>query len=332
MKILPGERVFYERLVTNLKVPDRKAPVDGGTHMKKIIPFLILTTLVFAACQSPSSSDTGVQTRVAAILTDIPTYTPMPPTVTATIQLPTLAVNTPTEEPTETPTVEPTQGTKEPTATATIPGIPTETLFPSATAPAGDPRAVLGAPTWTDPMDNTNNWPVGSDNFTSLSIADGELALTGLTATNGWKMASAPALKNFYLEADGRMPTCSGMDAWGLYFRVPNYDKPDRGYLFGITCDGNYYLKAWDGTMQPGDMTQIIYPYASKAIQKGPNQINRVGIMANGENLKLYINGKMVHEILDPTYPQGYFGLFINSEKTPNLTAKITDVSYWTSK
>lgn len=300
--------------------------------MKKIIPFLLLTTLVLAACQSPSSSDTGVQTRVAAILTDIPTYTPMPPTVTATIQLPTLAVNTPTVAPTETPTVEPTQGTLEPTATAKVPGIPTETLLPSATAPAGDPRAVLGAPTWTDPMDTANNWPVGSDNFTSLSIADGELALTGLTATNGWKMASAPALKNFYLEADGRMTTCSGMDAWGLYFRVPKYEKPDRGYLFGITCNGNYYLKAFDGTMDPATATQIIYPYASKAIVKGSNQTNRVGVMANGENLKLFINGKMVHEIADSTYPQGYFGLFINSEETPNLTAKITDVSYWTSK
>ncbi len=300
--------------------------------MKKLIFFLMLGILVLTACQSPSSSDTGVQTRVAAILTDIPTYTPLPPTVTATIQLPTLAVNTPTKKPTETSTPEPTVGTVEPTATKTVPGIPTETLLPSPTAPAGDPRAALGTPTWSDPMDNANNWPVGSDNFTSLSIADGEMTLVGLSSTNGWKLASAPALKNFYLEADGRMVSCSGMDAWGLMFRVPNYDKPNRGYLFGITCDGNYYLKAWDGTMEPGTMTQIIYPHASKAIQKGANQTNRVGVMANGENLKLYINGKMVHEIADSTFPQGYFGLFINSEKTPNLTAKINQVDYWSSK
>lgn len=300
--------------------------------MKKLFPFLVLGVLVLSACQSPSSSDTGVQTRVAAILTDIPTYTPLPPTVTATIQLPTLAVNTPTQEPTGTATPEPTEATVEATATNAVPRIPTETLLPSATPPAGDPRAAMGAPTWSDTMENSNNWPVGSDNFTSLSVQDGELALVGLTSTNGWKMASAPALKNFYLEADGRMVECQGMDAWGLIFRVPNYDKPNRGYLFGITCDGNYYLKAWDGTMEPGDMTQIIYPHASKAIQKGPNQTNRVGVMANGENLKFYINGKMVHEILDPTFAQGYFGLFVNSEKTPNLTAKVTDVSYWSSK
>jgi hypothetical protein len=300
--------------------------------MKKITIILLLGVLALTACQSPSSSDTGVQTRVAAILTDIPTYTPLPPTVTTTIQLPTLAVNTPTQEPTETATPEPTLGTVEPTATKTVPGIPTETLLPSPTAPAGDPRAALGTPTWSDPMDNSNNWPVGSDAFTSLSVANGEMTLVGLSSTNGWKLASAPALKNFYLEADGRMVTCVGMDAWGLMFRVPNYDKPDRGYLFGITCDGNYYLKAWDGTMEPGTMTQIIYPHASKAIQKGSNQSNRVGVMASGENLKLYINGKMVHEIVDPTFSQGYFGLFVNSEKTPNLTVKVNEVDYWSSK
>ncbi len=65
---------------------------------------------------------------------------------------------------------------------------------------------------------------------------------------------------------------------------------------------------------------------------KGPNQTNRVGVMANGENIKLFINGKMVHEIADATFAQGYFGLFINSEKTPNLTAKINQVDYWSSK
>jgi hypothetical protein len=300
--------------------------------MKKIIPAILFLVLVLSACQSPSSSDTGVQTRVAAILTDIPTYTPPPPETTATIQLPTLAMNTPTQEPTETATPEPTEGTEVPTATRTVPGIPTETLFPSATAPAGDPRVALGVPTWNDPMDTPNNWPVGSDQFTSLSIGDGELTLIGLSNTNGWKLASAPSLKNFYLEADGRMVDCKGMDAWGLMFRAPNYEKANRGYLFGITCDGNYYLKSWDGTLQPGEMTQIIYPHASKAIVKGSNQTNRVGVMANGENLKLYINGVMVHEILDSTYPQGYFGLFVNSEKTPNLTAKVTDVSYWAGK
>lgn len=302
--------------------------------MKKIFVFLILAVFLLTGCESPSSSDTGVQTRVAAILTEIPTFTPPPATATtaATVQLPTLAVNTPTVEPTDTPMPEAETETAQPTSTATVPGIPTVTPLPSATPPAGDPRAALGAPTWQDTMENANNWPVGSDTFTSLSIANGELSLTGLTDTNGWKMASAPALKNFYLEADGRMDACSGMDAWGLIFRVPNYDKPNRGYLFGITCSGTYYLKAWDGTIDPGEMTQLIYPYSSKAILKGPNQTNRIGVMANGENIKLYINGKMVHEIADPTFTQGYFGLFINSEKTPNLNVKVNDVSYWSSK
>ncbi len=69
--------------------------------MKRILPILILTALLAAGCQSPSASDTDVQTRVAAILTDIPTYTAMPPTVTATVRLPTVALPTPTEEPTE---------------------------------------------------------------------------------------------------------------------------------------------------------------------------------------------------------------------------------------
>lgn len=304
--------------------------------IKRTIPILLLVAILIAGCQSPSSSDTDVQTRVAAILTDIPTNTPFPATATATVRLPTVALPTATEEPTETPTEEPPletpTNTPEPGVTFTPP-LPTNTLLPSPTSPAGDPRVTLGAATWTDPMDNGNYWPVGADEFTSLSVAGGEMTFTALSTTNGWRLASTPSLTNFYLEFSGRMTNCKGMDSMGLIFRVPNLKEANRGYLFGITCDGTYYLKAWDGIAFPEPtMTQIVYPHSNKAIVKGADQTNRIGVLASGSSLKLYVNGVQVHEITDETYNKGYFGIFINPDKSTNLTAKIDEISYWQSR
>jgi len=37
-----------------------------------------------------------------------------------------------------------------------------------------------------------------------------------------------------------------------------------------------------------------------------------------------------VDEFVDDTYPEGFFGLFINRDRTENLTINVDTVSYWT--
>ncbi len=303
--------------------------------MKKIALMILILTLL-AACQAieqPSEKD--VQTRVAQILTSFPTpsiqptFTPQPPTLTPTKTI---------VPPTPTNTLEMTQlaseitgtvtaGTTTPDTTTTgTPATPTITI----TYGAGDPRFTLGQATWTDPMNEGTFWPTGASEFTNLVFTNGEMVLTGLTSKFGWRLATYGSLKNFYLEITSKFDACIGLDSMGIMFRVPVLEEADRGYLFGITCDGQYFLYMWDQKEGPsGTMTYLIVPKSSPVIKAGAGQTNRIGVMAESGNLKLFINGELVHSFVHSSFLQGFFGVFIKKAETNNLTARITEASLW---
>jgi len=68
--------------------------------------------------------------------------------------------------------------------------------------------------------------------------------------------------------------------------------EADRGYLFGISCDGQYSLRKWDGKAgDKGVMTVLVNWTASPSIQAGSNKTNTIGFMAVGDRLILYANG-----------------------------------------
>jgi len=305
--------------------------------MKKTFAITVLC-LFLAACTGGKSDEVGVQTRVAQLLTSFPTPSTMP-TIITTIPQPvtptpeftaTLAELTATDTlmpiATETLVVSVSTATSEPTTGGTPASTPTVT----ATYIAGDPRLALGNPTWKDTMDASPNWPTGTDEFSSIAFSNGEMVLTSLSKYYAWRIAGTPILNDIYLEMTGKFDACSGEDSFGIYFRVPVYNVPVQGYLFGITCKGEYFFKIWDGKASPeGQMTTAVYPKTNSAIIAGANQSNRIGVLMKGSNLKLYLNGTMVNELADSAYSQGFFGVFIKKEVTDKLTVRITEMDYW---
>lgn len=311
--------------------------------MKKLLPLLVMMAFILGACSTTSggASDQDVQTRVAAILTQ------NAPAITETlIPSPTSFLTTvaPTEElASVTPTVITTPG--EPTVLPTLTARPTEavsptdeftatpTNIPTATFAPADPRYTLGTPTWSDNMANSNNWPTDSNEYSSITFKNGEMLLTGLTTSYGWRLSTtAGVLSNFYLEMTSSFDACSGDDSMGLFFRVPDQALADRGYLFGLTCSGEYYLKRWDATVNAptGTMNTLAMPHATAAYL--PNQLNRIGVLATDNNIKLYINGTLVNEVADNVWTRGYFGVFVKGTETTNLLIHVTNVSYWSFK
>ena len=61
----------------------------------------------------------------------------------------------------------------------------------------------------------------------------------------------------------------------------------------------------------------------------GSNVTNRMGIFAVGSRLILYANGQLLTEIQDTLYPSGYFGIFVGSDVTEDLTVYVDEMSYW---
>lgn len=314
--------------------------------MKKALPLIVVFLYLTGCLPSRQASDADMATRVAQILTSHPTDTVDPNLAPSPIPVEPFSTTPPLLEPTATASPVPTRTATEtlvPTATETPTAAPSETPAgptatqtappaPAFTAPATDPVGRLSSPTSIDPMDNptTWNWTVGPSQYTNLEFKDGAMFLTATTEISGWRLAGTESLENVYIEMAARLEKCTGSDNYGIIFRVPVLKEADRGYLFGFTCDGKYYLKLWDGKIAPeGKMTTLISPKKSSAIQPGSAVFNRLGIMTVGNRLILYANGALLEEYRDNTFANGYFGVFINQDNTPNMTLLVDQMSYW---
>ncbi len=195
-----------------------------------------------------------------------------------------------------------------------------------------DPGVFLGDPDWQDDMEpGEYYWNLETDDYMAATYDDGTLQLRALSEVMGWRIASTPVLGDAYIEADVQMGACSTSDGYGLVFRVPEQVAYNQGYFFGVTCDGKYSLRVWDGLSgQNGKTTWLRYPKGSESILKGKDAVNTLGVMLVDDSITLYINGELVEQFVDDTYMEGFFGLFINRDHTENLTINVDQVSYWT--
>jgi len=183
----------------------------------------------------------------------------------------------------------------------------------------------LGDPAWRDTFDGSANWYMLATSNVQYAVTNGTLVMTALNAgtADEWNISYQPAIRNFYLEATFKTGAqCSGLDRYGFLFRAPG---PNNGYVLGFSCDGRYRIYKWDGA----NYTGLVEWTSNSNIHSGPNKTNRMGILAQGDSLKLYANGKILTSITDSSYAEGQFGLFIGSPNTANLQVFVDEVSYW---
>ena len=316
---------------------------------KKIVIILSLLLIVLlASCdqipQIKQLKETYLQTRVARLVDqlatkdtteepkELPSATSLPPTET----LPSFPVDvtetpatpTPMVAPTETPTLTPIPTLIPATATPTV----APTFTPIQTVVSTDPAIYLGKVIWKDTFDENKGWAVDTDAFSSVSIANGVITLTARTTMDAWRLAPTSSLGNNYVEAIFTTGVCAASDHYGLMFRVPVLEAADQGYQFGITCDGKYLLRKYDGKVgEDGSMVSLFPWTPSVEIRAGSNQTNRIGIMTINDRLIMFINGVLVGEFKDTAYPQGYIGFFLGSRTTKNFTLNVDDLAYWSN-
>ena len=101
--------------------------------------------------------------------------------------------------------------------------------------------------------------------------------------------------------------------------------RSDKGYLFGVTCDGRYFLWKWNGTA----MTTIVDYTSSSAINTGTGQVNKLGVLTVSNQIQLYVNGVILQQVNDSTYTKGYFGIFSRPSTSTYFTVKLDEMKYW---
>jgi hypothetical protein len=320
--------------------------------MKRTMIVLILVSLLVGACSqqaTPTATDAEMSTKIAQILTNMPTSTGQAPKGgTPAPGLPTVAptaINkTATSAASATPaatkaaatatahastaTVAASATTQATVATTQAPAA-TATTAATATLVSGDPRSKLGAPTRTDKMNDGDNWPTGADptGYTEIDFSGGFMELTALKPIDGWRLTT-DRLANAYLEMTVNTGSCLPKDRYGLIVRVPSTAEANRGYMVGFTCDGKYAIRKWDGPAN--SMTNFINWKTNAAIAAGANKTNRLGIMMQGNKLSLYANGVLLGEIQDNSWLQGSYGIFAGAHESSNFTLKVDEINTWT--
>ena len=313
--------------------------------MKKISLILILAVaLLLGACNLPNQpADLNMDKPVEPTLPEtegdgltepidaddiilLPTNTPFPteealPTNTAIAVQPTKAQ---VEDPTQTPLPQPT-ATPEPQA-------------PACDWDNGDPATAgcAGDPTWEEQFEDGDiNIPTGENNLSKAEVVEDLFVFSGKSLnTPSWRTVNpgTGALGESYMETMFVNQTChSNDDAAGIFFRGNDVYTPNQGYLFGITCGGQYYVEMWNGQAMPGgEMYSIIPPNTSDAIRKGSDKINRLGVMndTNGRTV-LYINGVPVDEFTSVVLADGHAGLMVEPASSSGFSISVDYIKIW---
>jgi hypothetical protein len=323
---------------------------------KLIVVTMIVCGIILTACGgSPaanSESDTQMQTEIVQLLTSMvtvtatplvqPTETPVPATATPEATKVPVVLVTPTPE----ATLEPSPAAEMPTLNITPSDGNFELITFTPEANSGstkttqkatdadavsstpekimDPAEGLGDPTYQDTFENGDQWSLGRDSYMDLRTSNGQLVMRGLSTTSGWRITRA-SLANGYIQLTGEFDDCSGADNYGLYFRVPNASTASSGYLYGISCDGKFALRKWNGET----MSSLIYWKTSDAIKKGAGKTNKIGVMLDGYEMKLYINGELVGKTTDDDYGIGSIGLYVAAKESGDTTVLLNDLSVW---
>jgi hypothetical protein len=224
---------------------------------------------------------------------------------------------------TETPTATGTPDTTT-TPTSTVEMTPTPTT--ETTPTGGDTNLPSGNPAWKDTFSSGGNWPLYEDDHVRFTVKDGNAVMTAFNPDyyEGW-MLSWPELTDFYLEGIFKTGDCSGRDRYGLMVRSTSPDDSYIGYLFGVTCDGRYSLRTWDG-----EQFEDIIPWTvSNQIQAGSGKTLKLGFWAKGDHLILYVDRNRVGEVRDTIHTKGKFGLFIGAVATSNFKVEVEEIAYW---
>jgi len=204
---------------------------------------------------------------------------------------------------------------------------PTSTTTPTPSQTPIDPAASLGDPTWKDDFTNGAYWPLYNDSHLKMVIQDGKLNMIALIPNrkdpwDGW-MVSQPLLTDFYLSVTASFGNCSGLDRYGLLARAAS--DAGHSYLFGISCDGKYSLRIWNGFK----FIELIPWTPSEYIHQGFQQTNQLGFRAEETKISLFINGNLLTDLEDNTYSQGTFGLFIGAVETESFYVLFDEIAYW---
>ena len=215
--------------------------------------------------------------------------------------------------PTPSPTPIPPSGT--PTFTATP--------APSLLTPTPDLPGLLAGILYRDDFEDNQGWDLKDSQVGGISLFQGRLALavrrSGATL---FAVAPSPEFEDFFVEVHLKAELCADADEFGLMVRMnPLGDH----YRFTLNCIG----QARFARVQQGVAFNLLPPTETHAAISGAPAENRLGLLAVGRDLRLFINGLEVFFLRDAALSRGGLGLIARSAAGGQLTVSFDHLAVY---
>lgn len=310
----------------------RSDPMELNTLLVRLRSGALLmgTLLIVAACNRPAEEPpanvlaTSVSSTLTAQPVAQPTFTQPPDTPVAGGE-----VDENTPEPTEAPVDAESTATEPATEEPELSPTPSNTPIPLE---PGDPRSGLNLsdPDYADDFSERFTWFEFSDPESATVLwDDGQLRVTDhLTDGILWWTTTAIEAEDSYAEIMAQVSSCTGKDAYGMGIRVGG-ENIDRGYTLEISCDGAYRVRKFTAF---DEIPAVLSDWtASDLINAGPDASNRIGFLADGNQLFAFANGMLLNlvAIEDADTIKGVPSLFANASRTTDLTVHFDDFRLW---
>lgn len=229
-----------------------------------------------------------------------------------------------TEEATEEPTAETTAA---PTTEATEEAVVEETPEPPVEG-GEDVSAQVAAPEAETPAFTSEfrrddgEWSLEVDEDVDHYYQSRQLHLfidreNWLTISNS---ASASAA-NFLAEVEATQTAGPEVNEFGLAFRVVD---ADNFYAYFVSGNGYWNLSKFE----EGDWITLSDWMASDAIA-GLGEVNRLGVLADGEVITLFVNGEQVGQVTDGSFSEGGIALLAGTFDDPGVDVAFDNFALW---
>jgi hypothetical protein len=162
------------------------------------------------------------------------------------------------------------------------------------------PSSVLWEDDFSDPA---SGWSTGSFPSGEVRYEGGELRIRNYTAAD-LTTYSLPDLRfsDLVMEVESRLVDGS-QDNW--HFHVCRWVDLENFYLFGYSADGYYIALATIG----GQQITHVPSTSSQAIRQGVGAVNVVRVECVGDQLRFWVNGELLVDIVDHSLTDGDIGL-----------------------
>lgn len=151
-------------------------------------------------------------------------------------------------------------------------------------------------------------WSFGALDYGEKTWSPNQLKVMVKKDSGGISLPNC-VVKDFGVEIEAQPENKPGIE-YGIAFRYSSSRDRVSAYVFRIATDGKYsMLKKVDGKLA----YKTPVPVSSSPFIKPGSTKNRLGVLADGSTILLYINGNLVNTITDKSLTSGSVGIYVSS-------------------